>query len=99
MDDLSSTPPHGISAGRPPQLRKSSDEPAPIVDVELHQAFVAHLQQERLASLLIHDIGAFHDFVDLERLLAERSQDIFSIIQQDQTPSVTRRANYWEYES
>jgi hypothetical protein len=56
------------------------------VDIELHQAFVAHFQQEGLASFLIHDIGAFHDFVDLERLLAERAQDIFSIIQQDWTP-------------
>jgi hypothetical protein len=69
------------------------------VDIELDQAFVAHFQQQGLARFLIHDIGAFHDFVDLERLLAERAQDIFSIIQQDQTPSVTRSANHWQYES
>jgi hypothetical protein len=56
------------------------------VDVELHQAFVAHFQQEGLASFLIHDIGAFHDFVDFERFLAESAQDIFSIIQHDQAP-------------
>jgi hypothetical protein len=53
------------------------------VDIELHQAFVSHFQQQGLASFLIHDIGAFHDFVDFERLLAERAQDIFSIIQHD----------------
>jgi hypothetical protein len=53
------------------------------VDIELHQAFVSHFQQEGLASFLIHDIGAFHDFVDFERFLAERAQDIFSIIQHD----------------
>jgi len=57
------------------------------VDVELHQAFVSHFQQQRLASFLICDIGAFHDFVNLERLLAERVQDILSIIQHNQTPA------------
>jgi hypothetical protein len=62
------------------------------VDVELHQAFVSHFQKEGLASFLIHDIGAFHDFVDFERLLAERAQDIFSIIQHDYTPTVTKVA-------
>jgi hypothetical protein len=70
-----------ISAGRPPKFRESSDEPSPFVDIELHQAIVAHFQQEGLASFLIHDIGAFHDFVHFERLLAERAQNIFSIIQ------------------
>ena len=53
------------------------------MDIELHQAFVSHFQQEGLASFLIHDIGAFHDLVDLEWLFAERAQDIFSIIQHD----------------
>jgi hypothetical protein len=62
------------------------------VDVELHQAFVSHFQKEGLASFLIHDIGAFHDFVNFERLLAERAQDIFSIIQHDYTPTVTKAA-------
>ena len=61
----------------------SSDEPLPFVDIELHQAFVAHFQQEELASFFIHNIGAFHDFVHFERLLAKRVQDIFSIIQHD----------------
>jgi hypothetical protein len=72
-----------ISAERSPQFRGSSDEPSPLVDIELHQAFVSHFQQEGLASFLIHDIGAFHDFVNFERLLAKRAQDIFSIIQHD----------------
>jgi hypothetical protein len=81
-----------ISAGRSPQFRESSDEPSPFVDIELHQAFVSHFQQEGLASFLVHDIGAFHDLVDFERLLAERAQDIFSIIQHDQTPKVIKRA-------
>jgi len=51
------------------------------VDIELHQAFVSHFQQEGLASFFIHDIGALHDLAHFERLLAERTQDIFSIIQ------------------
>ena len=72
-----------ISAGRAPQFRESSDEPSPFVDIELHQAFVSHFQQKGLASFLIHNIGAFHDLVDFEGLLAERAQDIFSIIQHD----------------
>jgi hypothetical protein len=51
------------------------------VDIEPHQAFLSHFQQEGLASFLIHDIGALHDLVDFQRLLAKRAQDIFSIIQ------------------
>src|SRR5260370_28472643 len=61
----------------------SSDEPSPLVNIEFHQAFVSHFQQEGLAGFLIHDIGPFHDLVDFERLLAERAQDIFSIVQHD----------------
>jgi hypothetical protein len=57
------------------------------VNIEFHQAFVSHFQQEGLAGLLIHDIGALHDFVDFEWLLAERAQDSFSIIQHDYSPS------------
>jgi hypothetical protein len=72
-----------ISAERSPQFRESSDEPSSLVDIELHQAFASHFQQEGLASLLIRDIGAFHDFVNFERLLAKRTQDIFSIIHHD----------------
>ena len=56
------------------------DAPSPFVDIELHQALVSHFQQEGLAIFFIHDIGAFHDLVHFERLLAERAQDIFSII-------------------
>jgi hypothetical protein len=64
------------------------------MDIELDQTFVAHFQKEGLASFLIHDIGAFHDFEDFERLLAERLQYIFSIIQHDSTPTITSALNH-----
>src|SRR5580692_1660229 len=63
------------------QFSGSSDEPSPFVNIESHQTFVSHFQEEGLANFLVHDIGAFHDLVDFERLLAERAEDIFSIIQ------------------
>src|SRR5258706_12872313 len=47
-----------VSAERSPQFSESSDEPSPFVDIELHQAFVSHFQQQGLASFFIHDIGA-----------------------------------------
>ena len=53
------------------------------MDIELDQTFVAHFQKEGLASFRIRDIGALHDLVDCKRLLAERAQDIFSIIQHE----------------
>jgi hypothetical protein len=59
------------------------------MDVELHQAVVSHLQQEGLASFLIRNVCTPHDFVNLERLLAERGQDIFSIIHYDRTPKLS----------
>jgi hypothetical protein len=62
------------------------------VYIELHQAFVSHFQQKGLASVFIRHIGAFHYLVHFEWLLAERVQDILSIIQHDQTPTVTNRA-------
>jgi len=74
-------------------IHGSFDEPSPFVDIELHRAFVSHFQQEGLASFLVRDIGAFHDLVDFERLLSKRHQDIFSIIQHDETPSANKRAN------
>jgi hypothetical protein len=55
----------------------------PLVDVEFHQAFVAHLQKQGLAGFLIREIGTPHDLVGLERLLAERIQDILAIFQHD----------------
>ncbi len=82
----------GINAGRSPRFHQSSDEPLPFVDIELHQAFVSHFQQKGLARFFIRNIGAFHDLVHFERLLAKRPQDIFSIIQHDQTPTVIKRA-------
>ena len=56
---------------------------SPLVDVEFHQAFVAHFQKQGLAGFLIREIGTPHDFVGLERLLAERIQDILAIFQHD----------------
>jgi len=56
------------------------------VNIEFHQALVAHFQKERLAGLLIREICAFHDFVDLEWLLAKRIQDILAIFQHDYSP-------------
>jgi hypothetical protein len=72
-----------INVGRSPQFHKSSYEPSRFVNIELQQAFVSHFQQEGLAGFFIHEIGASHDLVQFERLLAERTQDIFSIIQHD----------------
>ncbi|MCA6110459.1 hypothetical protein [Bradyrhizobium cenepequi] len=71
---------------------ESSDEPAPLMDIELDQAFLSHFQQKRLASFLIHDISTFHDFVDFERLLTERVQDIFAIIQHNRSPTSLRKS-------
>jgi hypothetical protein len=65
----------------------SSDEPSSFVNIELYQTIVYHFQQKGLACLLVRDIGALHDFVDFEWLLAERAQDILSFIQHDQTPT------------
>jgi hypothetical protein len=65
-------------------IHESRDDPSPFVDIELHQAFLSHFQQEGLASFLIHDISALHDLVDFQRLLAKRAQNILSIIQHDQ---------------
>jgi hypothetical protein len=58
------------------------------VNIELYQTIVPHFQQKGLARLLVRDIDAFHDFVDFEWLLAQRAQDILSVIQHDQTPTV-----------
>ena len=60
------------------------------MDIELDQTFAAHFQKEGLASFRIRDIGAPHDLVDCERLLAERAQDIFSIIQQERRAPIER---------
>jgi hypothetical protein len=61
----------------------SSEEPSSFVNIELYQTFVSHFQEEDLAGLLIHDIGAFHDLIDFEWLLTERAQDILAVIQHD----------------
>jgi hypothetical protein len=64
------------------------------VNIEFHQAFVSHFQEKGLAGFLIHDIGAFHDLVDFERLLAERAQDIFSIIQHGYSSQQTKKPRF-----
>jgi hypothetical protein len=51
------------------------------VDVEFHQAFVAHFQKQGLAGFLIRKIGTPHELIGLERLLAKRIQDVFAIFQ------------------
>jgi hypothetical protein len=58
------------------------------MDVELHQAFISHFHQERLAGFFIRDIGASHDFVDLERFLAKRAQYVLSIVQHFLFPTI-----------
>jgi hypothetical protein len=73
----------GSLLGSSQQFYELAYEPPPSVDIELHQAFISHFQQEGLASFFIQDIGAFHDLAHFERLLAERTQDILSIIQHD----------------
>jgi hypothetical protein len=64
------------------QLYKSADQPSSVVDIKLNRAFFPHLQWEGLAGFLICNIRAFHNLVDIERLLAKRAQDLFPIIQQ-----------------
>ncbi|MEH2533426.1 hypothetical protein V1277_000189 [Bradyrhizobium sp. AZCC 1588] len=54
-----------------------------LMDIELHEAFVAHLQKQGLAGFLIGEIGTSHDLVDLKRLFAERIQNILAIFQHD----------------
>lgn len=49
--------------------------------VELHKTFVSHSQQQGLAIFFIRDIGSFHNLINFERLLAERIQNILSIVQ------------------
>jgi hypothetical protein len=72
----------------------SSDEPSSFVNIELYQTIVPHFQQKGLARLLVRNIGAFHDFVDFEWLLAQRAQDILSVIQHDQTPNRRRSTEH-----
>jgi hypothetical protein len=46
--------------------------------------WISNFTKPRLAfSSFFHNIGAFHDLVHFEPLLAKRVQDIFSIIQHD----------------
>lgn len=52
--------------------RKLSDnELISLVNIELHGAVVTHLQQERLAVVLMLYVHALHDFENLQRLFAK----------------------------
>jgi hypothetical protein len=46
-------------------------EPMSLVNVELHDAVVTHLQLERLAIVLMLYVNALHDFENLQRLFAK----------------------------
>jgi hypothetical protein len=50
------------------------DFPDTFVDIELHGAFIAHLQQQYLAFFLALDVDALHDVENGHRLLGERGQ-------------------------
>jgi hypothetical protein len=50
-----------------------------LVNIKLHRAVVTHLQQERLAVVLMLYVHALHDFESLQRLFAKGSQNLFSI--------------------
>src|SRR6478735_6275013 len=50
-----------------------------LVNVELHGTVVTHLQQERLAVVLILDVHALHDVERLQRFFAKGNQNLFSI--------------------
>jgi hypothetical protein len=65
------------------------------VDVEFHQSFITHFQQEGLACLLIWDIGTLHNLEKLEGLLPKRIQNFLSIIQHDELsrPFLTAEAD------
>jgi hypothetical protein len=49
----------------------SRSEPIPFVDIELHDAVVTHLQQQRLAIVLILYVYALHDFESFQRLFTK----------------------------
>src|SRR5438874_1957846 len=53
------------------QRTSSRNEPMPLVNIELHGTVVTHLQQERLAVVLIFYVHALHDVERLQRLFAK----------------------------
>jgi hypothetical protein len=57
----------------------SRGEPMSLVNIELHGTVVAHLQQQRLAVILILYVNALHDLESLQRLFAKGDQNLFSI--------------------
>jgi hypothetical protein len=52
---------------QPPVTKRtlSRSEPMSLVNIELHDAVVTHLQQERLAVVLMLYVHALHDFESL----------------------------------
>jgi hypothetical protein len=58
---------------QPPVTKRtlSHSEPMSLVNIELHDAVVTHLQQERLAVVLMLYVHALHDFESLQRLFAK----------------------------
>jgi hypothetical protein len=49
----------------------SRSEPMSLVNVELYRAVVTHLQQKRLAVILMLYVHSLHDFENLQRLFAK----------------------------
>jgi hypothetical protein len=60
---------------------RSHDRPIALVNIELYQTFLAHLQQDGLASFVVDDVRAPFNLKGLERLFAQRAQNMFSIVQ------------------
>jgi hypothetical protein len=62
-----------VRGSRPLYERSSSSrsEPMSLVNIELHRAVVAHLQQYRLAIVLISYVDALHDLEGLQGLFAK----------------------------
>jgi hypothetical protein len=54
-----------------------------LVNIELHHAVVAHLQQERLAVVLIPYVDALHDLEGLQGLFAKGDYNLLSIGHRD----------------
>src|ERR1700748_3773519 len=49
----------------------SRSEPMSLVNIELHRAFVMHLQEERLAVVRMLYVHALHDFESFQRLFTK----------------------------
>jgi hypothetical protein len=58
------------------------------MDVEFHDAFIPHFQQQGLARFIVDDVGALFYLEGLEGLFAKCTQYMFSIIQHERTLSM-----------